>query len=31
MKDNVQPKDTLNNKEIEGSAAETLKCMFDQR
>ena len=27
MNDNFQTEDTLNNKEVEGSAAENLKCM----
>ena len=28
VKDNFQTEDTLNNKEVEGSAAENLKCLY---
>ena len=28
MKDNFQTEDTLNNKEVEGSATENLKCLY---
>ena len=28
MKDHFQTEDTLNNKEVEGSATENLKCLY---